>query len=194
MGPGAPSSGPGLKPKECSLVWTSLISSRRSASGAGSGIGAAGANSTDAFSLTGVGATCVDTGKAAGGAGGEGILAAGGDGAGAGAGGTAATSMRDTRSVFAVARGDGGSGVTAMTTMKQAMPMAATAAPAVPRAVFNRRARAKSYASSAARRASAAACGSFADCRAARSPSRLVRPARDCLKCSSTGPLNSLKS
>src|SRR3990167_5798437 len=165
MGPGAPSSGPGLKPKERSVVWTSLISSRRSAPGAGSGIGAAGANSTDAFSLTGVGATCVDTGKAAGGAGGEGILAAGGDGAGAGvgagAGGTAATSMRDTRSVFAVARGDGGSGVTAMTTMKQAMPMAATAAPAVPRAVFNRRARAKSYASSAARRAPAAARGAL---------------------------------
>ena len=145
-----------------------------------------------AGSLAVAGTTCAATCTIAGGTEEEGALAIGGRAAG---GGATATFPRDgARSVVAVARGASLSGDMAMNTVSPATPAAATAAPVAFRAVFHRRERSRSYACNAARRASAAAFGSVVDCHDARSPNRLDRPARDCLKCSSTGPSNCLRS
>src|SRR6266851_462028 len=51
MAPGAPSTGPGLKPKDRSLAWTSLISSRRSGAAFG-----AGSTGDDSLAVTGAAA------------------------------------------------------------------------------------------------------------------------------------------
>lgn len=213
MGPAAPSSGPGLKPKEYSFAWTSLTSSRWS----GAGAGVADADSTGvilagAGSLAASGTTSAATGTIAregrgegarefrggvfgdealdGGAFGDG--AAGGDAINAGA--TAATSTRGARSALAILCGHDQSAGMTMSTVSPVTPAVATTAPAALRTIFNRRARARSYACSAARHASAAACGSLADRCATRSPSWRDRLARDRLKRSSAGPSSSLSN
>src|SRR5580693_1634307 len=112
MSPGTPSTGPGLKPNDRNLAWTSLISSRCSAVWFGAGSTAAGW-----LPVIAAGSVCAAAGTTAGvsamlaaGDGDEGAGADDAESSGAGAGAAAVLSRGDAGSRRAAASGDGGTG------------------------------------------------------------------------------------
>src|ERR1700738_3598076 len=109
MVPGTPSTGPGSKPNDRSLAWTSLISSRRSAAWFGGGSTGAGW-----LPVTGAGSVCAAAGMTAGvsatlaaGDGDEGAGKGDAESSGAGAGAAAVLSRGDAGSGRAATLGDG---------------------------------------------------------------------------------------
>src|SRR5262245_53328969 len=183
MRPAAPSTGPGLKPNDCSLVWTSLTSSRRSGVWFGTTSTGAGWPAAAESALASAGSWAEATL-----AGGDGDDGAGGDdfdSGGTGSGVAAAISTDDAGSVRVAALGENGIGGQPSIGPRLTMAEPTTAPIAKPSTNLIRRARARSYARRAARRAAFAASGSIARCRAARSASLRDSSLIDRLKISS---------
>src|SRR5215831_545776 len=165
--PTTPSAGPGLKPNDCSLAWTSFTSSRRSGVGFGSGATDAGCSGLAEPTFT------TEEGWAGG-------TFAGGDG------GDASVDSNRSGIDVALATSDSAGAVGAAApngdptvARRLAMTDPTTAPRAKPITSLSRRPRVRSYACRAARRAAFAAAGSIARCRAACSASWRDRSAID---------------